>query len=742
VPDACDYNTGVCNCPTTRLGTACGFPAETLSSTPGNVHSHTLPIGESMYYVFDVTEDMIENKLNLVLTMTKVPTEIDRAFPLLLARKGAVPYAQNFSDFDDHDIESHFYHDLEHQLLIDREELSVGAWYFAVINAQDSEEPLQYDLNLTLQALIDCPPGADGKVCDGAGTCDRTLGRCTCDEGRTMDDCAADGVFFLPVNNSTKTVADIMPPITVDDWAYWAIGVGCDTLEVEVDFTQHNKAATAPLLTMMHDKLPLMTEDTADYYDYFRGIMEHEKTQGIRVLECPNEPCVVYPGSGGTVFATGLAKPGIYYIGVYNDFRKAQASITDYTLSYKVSTPCSGNCSLGFVGDECDIVCPGMIPTGVYSNSPFSSGVPCHDHGVCGLENGVSKCTCDADHHGNSCEIECPGMNEGDGNDNNSQRSCSGRGVCLYHPTEETKTTCECENGYKGAHCELPCPAVENGNICSGVGQCDLSYGRFGDSSEYSYTAMCICDEGFAGAACQLGCGQGCSGHGTCHSIHDSHGANTHTNESDYVLECSCDIGYHGDDCSLACPGVVEGSPIASLDSLCSGHGACGESLVEGVKSAKCACYHGWMGENCSEIVPPTPRNNRTDADDRAKKAGDGDEGGDNTTIIIIVVVLVLVVIALIVGFVKIYRISEARKEQLKKFQAPFIPSDSENFDEPPIGEDELTDVQLHGSSEKGKKRSGSYVGANSEDPNEMEMGSISVNVPDDVVDPEEVELR
>lgn len=598
----CDFNIGKCKCPVSRLGSACGFRA--VSLTHDKSVSGSLPTGEAMYYVLDVTEEMVA-KGNLLLTMTKAKTETDKAYPIVLARKGAVPYAQNYSDYDDHDIASHVYHDQVHQILIDREELSAGAWYFAIINSPDSVETLIFDLTVEFKKELDCPKDAADNMCSNAGQCDRTLGRCMCNKGRTLDDCSADGVFMLPPNTNTDDT-DIAPPINVDGWVYYVMGIGCEGLEVQITFRQHDDASTIPLLTMKRANLPLMTEETADYYDYYNGITEHQKRQGIHIMECGNPPCVVYPEVAGTAFGTGFLEPGVHYIGVYNDYRAAE-KISDYTVATKVTNSCEGKkCHLGFVNDTCDVMCPGMIPEQAYSNTPFNVGTPCHGHGECVFEGGKAVCKCDPDHFGDACEIKCPGTADYLTNET-EQTSCSKRGKCVYNQEEPGKageTSCECDDGYKGTKCEIVCPGREDeeGVACLGHGKCELSYGINEVTKEYEYEAKCLCDNGYAGDACSASCKNGCNEHGSCQSIHDSHGANIDNNSTTNLLKCLCDEGYLGDQCTLQCPTVADGN-------VCNGHGTC--TLKKATEnegpSAVCACHEGWEGDSCTLACPATP---------------------------------------------------------------------------------------------------------------------------------------
>ena len=85
-------------------------------------------------------------------------------------------------------------------MLLDSSELSAGTWYIAVINAEEATAALKYRLSVELLAELDCPtsPSTPNAVCSGKGQCDRSMGRCHCDVGYTLDDCSADGVSQRP----------------------------------------------------------------------------------------------------------------------------------------------------------------------------------------------------------------------------------------------------------------------------------------------------------------------------------------------------------------------------------------------------------------------------------------------------------------------------------------------------------------------------------------------------------------
>jgi hypothetical protein len=498
--ETCDFNTGKCDCPVDKVGSACGFEVTALShQTPV---TSTVAAGETAYFVIEVTPATLATGRNLEIVLKKALAD-DRAYPYLLVRKGSVPYSEDYKETDDHDLSAHFYHSQVHRVLLDREELSEGVWYVSVENSQESEDTLECELIITYQDQVDCPSGVgdDGQtsVCSGQGECNRALGRCLCNPGRTLDDCSADGPFFVPANTDALQVPNVHP----DDWAFWTVAVGCPNTTVGLQLTETVEGRqahdSAPLLVMRRARLPLMLEGATDYYDYFRGSSNHDRVQGIRVDKCLPEACVVKPyrdamGGAGTEFDTGSPEPGVYFVGLFNDASQAVAPVSAYSLHYSVTTCAAGTCAPGFVGETCEVLCPGMVPQHAYSNTPFSSGVSCSNAGTCVPEGVSAVCECDPNHFGFSCSLACPGLAKG-----SESSPCNGHGSCDWDGIQPTPV-CACSLGWVGADCSLKCPGMAeegmwDGESCSGQGTCVLDgKGR----------AKCDCADGVAGLACEF----------------------------------------------------------------------------------------------------------------------------------------------------------------------------------------------------------------------------------------------
>lgn len=143
--------------------------------------------------------------------------------------------------------------------------------------------------------------------------------------------------------------------------------------------------------------------------------------------------------------------------------------------------------------------CPTQPPTKATNQLQQCSG-----HGTCVFAGAASDprdvsnnyfCQCDGGYTGPDCgtqqgsTVGCPkGWDDGE----NTLAPCSGvaKGTC------STATgTCTCTPGWAGDNCSIQtCPVDEDGNICSGNGQC-------------TWLDTCQCYTGFSGPACNCSVG-------------------------------------------------------------------------------------------------------------------------------------------------------------------------------------------------------------------------------------------
>ena len=556
---ACDFNTGTCDCPPDRLWTDCSVAAATLVFGADKVAA-SVPQDGTAYYLLNATDDVLARRLNLDVRVT-----VTSGAAVVRAAYRELPFPGDLPRFSDHDLLANFYASDEHRILLDAEELQLararagpGYWYVGVANG--GAETLAFAIAATAEARLDCPVArGSGAACDGAGVCDNALGRCDCDPGNVMDDCSGDGVFSLSGDGAPGVASKDYgnaPAIAADDWAFWSVVVGCDDRVLDVNLAFRDESAR-PKLVVRHGRLPLMVPDTYDYDDFY---MDDGSRQRVVVAPCDDATygcdgdCCINSASPGTAFATGAPEPGVYYVGVYNGL-DAKTALVDYEITVSVdgATDCA-ECAPGFVGDACDVPCPGVSPRDVYSNSPV-------------------------DHH------------------HPKQAPCSGAGTCVVAgdpATDYKETVCECDHGVVGTYCEQACPAGDGGE-CSGRGTC------VAQTATNAEAALCTCDDGWVGAACETGCPNSCSGHGACLGL-----ASATAFADDGVAaapKCDCDAGYVGDDCSFACP-LTESE--FSGAALCGDHGAC--VLVHGDDGAPthaaCECDAYFHGEGCDLSCP------------------------------------------------------------------------------------------------------------------------------------------
>eukprot|EP01012_Entosiphon_sulcatum_P050439 TRINITY_DN6927_c0_g1_i5.p1 TRINITY_DN6927_c0_g1~~TRINITY_DN6927_c0_g1_i5.p1 ORF type:complete len:2425 (+),score=246.00 TRINITY_DN6927_c0_g1_i5:6684-13958(+) len=245
-------------------------------------------------------------------------------------------------------------------------------------------------------------------------------------------------------------------------------------------------------------------------------------------------------------------------------------------------------CSPGFGGANCTIMCPG------WPQAPCTSA----EQGTCSQgKSGTGKCECSSGWAGVMCDKLCPGI---------TGAPCMLRGLCdslnatctcwdndlIGHFTGETCQ--ECKTGWTGSQCNLACPRDAQGVICHGVGSC--------------VAGACVdCQVGYCGAACNLtsGCVKCAAGEyrwgSNCQNrcpgiIQQSDGSKaactSHGQCSEHTWgngKCACDSGYSGPACEYSCPG--------GANNTCAGHGAC-------QADGSCMCA-SWFGKaDCSAACP------------------------------------------------------------------------------------------------------------------------------------------
>lgn len=126
-------------------------------------------------------------------------------------------------------------------------------------------------------------------------------------------------------------------------------------------------------------------------------------------------------------------------------------------------------CAPGWLGDQCDIICPGVDwQTGL--------GSVCGGHGTCYLdESEEGACACDPCHEFNPSTGHCEAMECPD---------CRNGGVC-YCDAEANEMSCHCAGQFGGYGCfDCLCENQDQGARCNSI------------------TGECVCPDGFYGERC------------------------------------------------------------------------------------------------------------------------------------------------------------------------------------------------------------------------------------------------
>mmetsp|Transcript_12144 Transcript_12144/g.18190 ORF Transcript_12144/g.18190 Transcript_12144/m.18190 type:complete len:327 (+) Transcript_12144:259-1239(+) len=194
--------------------------------------------------------------------------------------------------------------------------------------------------------------------------------------------------------------------------------------------------------------------------------------------------------------------------------------LCEHSCSHHGTCERNANCQCypKWTGVDCSLrTCPADIAWvgPVLAANDLHPIVECSHKGRC--ERTTGECECFPGYEGIACQrTVCPHGIVDNGEGDESEEACSGRGACFPQRTlaqlagkEYSKpwdalkqVGCYCDKGFRGPACELrECPSLEDplggygneaGRDCSGRGLCDYSSG------------LCHCFTGFFGAACNI----------------------------------------------------------------------------------------------------------------------------------------------------------------------------------------------------------------------------------------------
>ena len=265
VVNMCDFNTGKCVCSDNYYGPDCSIYAQPIPlvidvDSTTTLSDRTLLVGHTEYFGVKINQTVISNGLNLVIDLSKRHTG-DTSSPVMLARFNDVPYAVDSDKFDDHDFLSNYRHDDNHRIVLDNDEIVDGIAVISVFNGAENLESadLNYDLTVSFQSDVQCPTGFNGQVCSGRGTCKTELGRCDCDQGYTLDDCSAYGIYQIDISNSgegsVEVVASDNMHIQPDGWVFYAVPIGCVKQGMHFDLQVDSTSSSSSYLPKIRKQL-------------------------------------------------------------------------------------------------------------------------------------------------------------------------------------------------------------------------------------------------------------------------------------------------------------------------------------------------------------------------------------------------------------------------------------------------------------------------------------------------------
>jgi hypothetical protein len=226
---ACARDKGVCECPIDRAGRACQTHAQAL---PNDMSStYTLSAGQEAVFFLDPMSRAATAGHNLVVKLHRNHNE--DVPPVLIAKQGGEPVLHS-GDFHEHALHATDVNPPVYSVLLDRTQLhaEAGTWYVKVAVPAMIAHTMTYSLSVETAEELGCPESNTGELgggasmeCSGNGKCDRSTGRCLCDEGWVLEACNGKGVFTNLTTRSRRRARPVppgaLPSVPIGGWSFW-----------------------------------------------------------------------------------------------------------------------------------------------------------------------------------------------------------------------------------------------------------------------------------------------------------------------------------------------------------------------------------------------------------------------------------------------------------------------------------------------------------------------------------------
>ncbi|KAK3101710.1 hypothetical protein FSP39_005732 [Pinctada imbricata] len=434
-------------------------------------------------------------------------------------------------------------------------------------------------------------PGLDG-ACNAHGTCNPTLGMCSCYPGWKGDDCASPSCPTDSVGNECSgTTHGICGQGGVcqcnANWVGSYCHIPCYNGTNINGICMCDKdcitGISCHLECSSHGTCDTNGECVCDFYEGYKGDT------------CSDDGCPGWPtncmGHGTCNIATKTCQCDLYWGGSACEVPDCPGTPDCNGITAICDVPPGGgdprcqNCAHPYMGDGCELKCVHGTPERLSTGQWLCHCDPCYSGSECNTQcSGTGTCvngTCDCGFNGGRgtlCEkAGCPGYVD----------DCTNHGTC-----NPATGQCSCNSGWSGNGCHIAsCP-----QDCNSHGTCTATL--------TTVTPYCTCSTNYFGHACQYHCEHGTydsvSDVCVCDPCYDGYECNVLCSGTGTCVNGTCDCGFNGgrgDFCEQpGCPGYNED---------CTGHGTCN------VATGTCLCYQGWRDTGCQTPDCPSDCNNR-----------------------------------------------------------------------------------------------------------------------------------